>query len=81
MGARPRVVVIGAGMGGLAAALELASAGAAVTVLERHGVPGGKMREVRVGGTGIDSGPTVFTMRRVFDELFAAAGQRLDDHL
>jgi len=81
MGARPRVVVIGAGMGGLAAALELASAGAAVTVLERHGVPGGKMREVRVGGTGIDSGPTVFTMRRVFDELFAAAGQRLDDHV
>ncbi len=81
MGTRPRVVVVGAGMGGLAAALELASAGAAVTVLERHRVPGGKMREVRVGGIGIDSGPTVFTMRRVFDELFAAAGQRLGDHL
>ena len=77
----PRVVVVGAGMGGLAAALELASAGAAVTLLERHATPGGKMREVHAGGTGIDSGPTVFTMRWVFDELFAAAGSELGDHL
>lgn len=77
----PHVVVVGAGMGGLAAALELASAGAAVTLLERHATPGGKMREVHVGGVGIDSGPTVFTMRWVFDELFAAAGGELGDYL
>jgi len=81
MSTRPRIVVVGAGMGGLAAALELASGGAAVTVLERHAVPGGRMREVRVGGAGIDSGPTVFTMRWVFEELFAAAGVSFADHL
>lgn len=75
----PRVIVVGAGIGGLAAALELAAAGARVTLLERHAGPGGKMREVRVGGAGIDSGPTVLTMRRVFDDLFAAAGRDLDD--
>ncbi len=77
----PRVVVVGAGMGGLAAALELAAAGAEVTVLERHRAPGGKMREVRIGEAGIDSGPTVFTMRWVFEELFAAAGLEFGDHL
>ena len=69
-----RVVVIGAGMGGLAAAVELAAAGVGVTLIERQEAPGGKMREVLVDGIGIDSGPTVFTMRWVFEELFAAAG-------
>lgn len=76
-----RVVVVGAGMGGLAAALELAASGAGVTVLERHAAPGGKLREVRVGESGIDSGPTVFTMRWVFDELFAATGRDFGDYL
>ncbi|MCA3361614.1 MAG: FAD-dependent oxidoreductase, partial [Roseomonas sp.] len=46
--AAPRVIVIGAGMGGLAAAADLARRGAAVTVLERASTPGGKMREVMV---------------------------------
>ncbi len=69
------VVVIGAGIGGLAAAIELRAAGLDVTLVERQSAPGGKMREVDVAGVGIDSGPTVFTMRWVFEELFAAAGQ------
>ncbi len=69
-----RVVVIGAGVAGLVAALELACRGVAVTVVERGDAPGGKMREVAVGGARLDAGPTVFTMRWVFDELFAAAG-------
>ncbi|MEO7432739.1 MAG: 1-hydroxycarotenoid 3,4-desaturase CrtD [Dokdonella sp.] len=70
----PRVVVIGAGIGGLAAALELAASGADVTVLERASGPGGKMRTVDVGGAGIDAGPTVFTMRWVFEALFESVG-------
>lgn len=69
-----RVVVVGAGIGGLTAALELAAQGLQVTVVERAATPGGKLREVEVGGMAIDAGPTVFTMRWVFDELFAAAG-------
>jgi 1-hydroxycarotenoid 3,4-desaturase len=74
-------VVIGAGVGGLVAALELATAGFDVTVVERAAVPGGKLREMAVGGANVDSGPTVFTMRRVFEEIFAAAGASLSDHL
>jgi len=66
-----RVTVIGGGIGGLVAALDLAVAGCEVTVLERQPTLGGKLR---VLGPGIDSGPTVFTMRWVFDDVFAAAG-------
>ena len=76
-----RVAVIGAGIGGLVAALDLASRGLDVTVLERAAAPGGKMREVEVGGTRLDAGPTVFTMRWVFEEIFAAAGTSLAEHL
>jgi 1-hydroxycarotenoid 3,4-desaturase len=74
-------VVIGAGVGGLAAAVALAARGLAVEVVERAAAPGGKMRELAVGGARLDAGPTVFTMRWVFDELFAAAGAALSDHL
>ncbi len=79
--ARARVVVVGAGVGGLTAALELSAQGLDVTVVEQAAAPGGKMREVRSGGQAMDAGPTVFTMRWVFDELFAAVGERLQDHL
>ncbi len=72
-------VVIGAGFGGLAAAVELARRGEPVVVLEREPVPGGKARSVRVAGTDIDVGPTVLTMRWVFDAMFASAGRCLDD--
>lgn len=77
----PRVIVIGAGIGGLAAALDLAGRGLAVTVIERASQPGGKMREIEIQGNRIDSGPTVFTMPWVFEALFADAGSALSDHL
>ncbi|GAA0577415.1 phytoene desaturase family protein [Craurococcus roseus] len=79
-----RVVVVGAGIGGLAAALDLAARGFEVLVLERAAAPGGKMREVAVGGEGgarLDAGPTVFTMRWVFEDLFDAASASIADHL
>ena len=76
-----RIAVIGAGLGGLAAAADLARSGADVTVFEKAAAPGGKMREVHVGGSPIDAGPTVFTMRWIFEGLFADAGARLDDHV
>ena len=77
----PRIIVIGAGMGGLAAAIDLARAGCEVTVIERTDSPGGKLRELHPGARPIDAGPTVFTMRGVFDALFEHAGTRLQDHL
>jgi 1-hydroxycarotenoid 3,4-desaturase len=76
-----RVVVVGAGVGGLTAALELAHAGQHVTLVEAANAPGGKMREVQAGGRAMDAGPTVFTMRWVFDELFERLGVQLADHL
>ena len=78
-----RVIVVGAGIGGLVAALDLARAGLAVTVVERAARPGGKIREVEVGDAGhrIDGGPTVFTLRPIFEKIFADAGTTLADHL
>lgn len=75
----PRIAVIGAGIGGLAATLDLTVAGCEVLVFERASSPGGKIREVAVGGRRIDAGPTVFTMRWVFDELFDHAGTSFTD--
>ena len=75
------VAVIGAGMAGLAAALELAVRGARTTVIEQASHAGGKLRQVQVAGHAIDSGPTVFTMRGIFEELFALAGRSLESSL
>ena len=76
-----QVVVVGAGIGGLVAALRLAAGGEDVLVLERAAGPGGKIRTVEVDGAAMDAGPTVFTMRWVFDELFDSVGTQLADHL
>lgn len=65
-----RSIVIGAGIGGLAAALELTRLGFEVMLIERGDGPGGKMRELDVGGRAIDSGPTVLTLPEIFAELF-----------
>ena len=77
----PRVLVIGAGIGGLTAAALLAQHGMSVQVLERAAAPGGKMRQVLAGAKELDGGPTVLTMRWVFDELFERLGLGLDDQL
>lgn len=77
----PRILVVGAGAAGLAAALDLAHRGCAVTVLERAHGPGGKMRTLEVGGREVAAGPTVLTLRFLLDELLAAVGTRLEDEL
>ena len=78
---QPHAIVVGAGVGGLVTALDLARRGVQVTVFERAPQPGGKMREVEIQGHPIDSGPTVFTMPWVFEDIFADAGSRIDEHL
>lgn len=79
MGAQ--VVVVGAGVGGLATAIRLRSTGHKVTVLESHSWPGGKMRHVESTAGPIDAGPTVLTMRHVFDDLFRSSGVELEAYL
>lgn len=68
------VVVVGAGLAGLSAALHLAGRGRAVTVVERAAWPGGRAGRLDVGGYRLDTGPTVLTMPDIIDEVFAAVG-------
>ncbi|MEM1418138.1 MAG: NAD(P)-binding protein, partial [Myxococcota bacterium] len=68
------VNVVGAGVGGLACAIDLAAHGDTVEVFERAAESGGKIRTLDVGGAPINVGPSVLTLPWVFDELFAGAG-------
>ncbi len=79
--AKAPVMVVGAGIGGLVAALLLSARGVPVTVVEKEPQAGGKLRTLSAGGAPVDSGPTVFTMRWVFEKILAACGERLEDHL
>jgi 1-hydroxycarotenoid 3,4-desaturase len=73
--------VIGAGVGGLSAELRLAHAGLAVTVLDMASGPGGKMRTKGSVAGPVDIGPTVMTLKGMFETLFADVGARLSDHV
>lgn len=73
-----RVVVIGAGLGGLAAALRLQGRGCEVTVIDQRPQPGGRAYQIKDGGFTWDTGPSLITMPWVLEETFAAAG--LDLH-
>ena len=75
VGRSDHVVVIGAGLAGLSAALHLAGRGRAVTVVERQAWPGGRAGRLDVGGYRVDTGPTVLTMPDIIDEAFAAVGE------
>jgi phytoene desaturase len=74
-------IVIGAGIGGLAASARLAKAGYRVTLLEKNAVPGGRTTELNLGGYRFDTGPTLFLMPAVFAETYRALGERMEDHL
>ncbi len=78
---QPRVLVIGAGLAGLASALRLQQAGAQVTVLEKNSHPGGKLQEHRANGFRWDMGPSLLTMPFILDELFENLGLKREDHL
>ncbi|MFL6161987.1 MAG: phytoene desaturase family protein [Jatrophihabitantaceae bacterium] len=75
------IVVIGAGLGGLSAALRLTGAGRRVTVLERADEPGGRAGVLRTDGFSFDTGPTVLTMPELIDEALSWVGERLTDRL
>jgi len=76
-----KAVVIGAGVGGLSAAIRLAARGCQVTVLEQLSNAGGKLNVLEDAGFRFDTGPSLVTLPWVFEDLFSAAGEQLSDHL
>ena len=76
-----QVLVVGAGIGGLAVAIRLAARGYRVRVLERQEQVGGKLNLLEMQGFRFDTGPSLITMPYVFRDLFQAAGRRLEDYV
>jgi phytoene desaturase len=74
-------LVIGAGIGGIATAARLARNGFNVTVLEKNAKPGGRTYQITQDGHRFDVGPTLFLMPEVFEETFAALGEKMSDYL
>lgn len=81
MDQRKRVVVVGAGPGGLATAMLLAQAGMQVTVLEQQSFVGGRTSALEVDGFRFDRGPTFFLYPRILREIFASVGRNLEDEV
>jgi phytoene desaturase len=77
----PHAVVIGSGLGGLAAAIRLGAKGYRVTVLERLDQPGGRARVFRQDGFTFDAGPTIVTAPFLLEDLWNLCGEKLSDHV
>lgn len=75
-----KAIIIGSGIGGLAAAVRLALKGYAVQVLEANAYPGGKLSEINLDGYRFDAGPSLFTMPELVNELFELAGKQPSDY-
>jgi len=76
-----KVIVIGAGIGGIASAARLARQGYQVTVIEKQSLPGGRASILEKDGFRFDTGPTLFLMPEIFAETYEALGERMRDHL
>ncbi len=74
-----KIGVIGSGISGLAISIRLAVRGANITVYEKNRVPGGKIAEIRNEGFRFDTGPSLFTLPQLAQELFTLAGERMQD--
>ena len=78
---KPTVLIIGAGIGGIAVAARLARQGYKVTVVEKCEIPGGRCGQMIVQGYHFDTGATLFMMPELYAETFAALGERLEETL
>jgi len=76
-----RAIIVGSGFGGLSTAIRLLSDGWQVTILEARGEVGGRASRIREGGYTFDTGPSLITMPWLFEEVFAAAGEKMADHV
>jgi phytoene desaturase len=81
MNRKPTALIIGAGIGGIVTAARLAKNGYDVTVLEKNAQPGGRCNQIIREGHRFDIGPTLFLMPEVWEETFAALGEKMGDHI
>lgn len=77
---KPKAIIIGAGIAGIASAIRLAVKGYQVDVFEANSKAGGKLREIKMNGFRFDAGPSLFTMPQYVDELFKLAGKNPEDY-
>ena len=80
-GPTDHVVIVGAGLAGLSAALRLAGAGRKVTVLEKNSFPGGRNGILKTRGYSFDTGPSVLTMPNLIADALSCVGEKLEDWL
>ena len=80
-GQNKKVIVIGAGLGGLSAAISLASEGFSVTLIEKNDKVGGKLNYLVKEGFTFDLGPSILTMPHIFETLFMRAGKNIRDYV
>jgi phytoene desaturase len=78
---KKKVIIVGAGPGGLSSAMILASRGFEVTVVEKADRVGGRNSEIKIGGYSFDAGPTFLHQKFTLDEIFAEAGRESSDYL
>ena len=75
------VVVVGAGLGGISAAISLAQEGYAVTLLDKNDHVGGKLNQLEAEGYVFDLGPSILTLPHIFERLFERSGKRMEDYV
>ena len=78
---RKKVIVVGAGIGGLSAAIRLQHAGYSVEIFEKQGMPGGKMHQIHEQGFTFDVGPTIVMMPAIYQDIFRLCGRDPDDYI
>ena len=76
-----RIIIVGAGPGGLASAMLLTSRGFKVTVFEKSDVIGGRNAPIRSGDFIFDTGPTFLMMKFTLDDVFKYSGKNIDDYM
>lgn len=81
MKSRKNVIVVGAGLGGLSAAISLKAEGFDVEIVEKNERIGGKLNFKEIDGFGFDLGPSIFTLPEFFRDLWARAGKRMEDYV
>jgi diapolycopene oxygenase len=75
------ILIIGGGLGGLSAAISLAQSGYEVSLYEKNNHIGGKLNRLEQDGFGFDLGPSILTMPKIFEKLFAASGKNMEDYV